>query len=309
MKVLVTGTTGFVGSCLSRRLLEMGYEVHSFKRTLSNPWRLVDIRRNIVEHVVDLRDADAVGRVVERIRPQVIYHCATYGGFADQKDTTAIFESNVLGTVNLLKACERVGFDYFVNTGSSSEYGIKFHPMDERDALEPNGDYGVSKAAATLFCKSEGISKQLPIVTLRLFSPYGPWDDPRRLIPYVIKSFLRNEVPQLTLPTSVRDFIFIEDILDAYIAVVKKPFLGEVFNIGSGTQSSLGEVVTIVKDLLHTSTEPAWGAVSKQRQEPCLWVAQNNKARNNIEWDPSTSLKSGLQRTEVWMQNNLNLYP
>ena len=169
MKVLVTGTTGFIGSNLSRRLLELGYEVHSFKRSSSDIWRLVDVRKNIIEHVVDLRDADTVGRNVEKIRPQVVYHCATYGGFADQKDTTAILESNFLGTVNLLKACERVGFDYFVNTGSSSEYGIKSHPMDEGN-LQHNGDYGVSKAAATLFCQSEGRGKQLPIATLRLFS-------------------------------------------------------------------------------------------------------------------------------------------
>src|SRR5271169_4695014 len=113
MKALVTGTTGFVGSCLSRRLLELGYEVHLFKRAASDSWRLVDIRENIVEHVVDLRDIDKVGQAIGMIRPQVVYHCATYGGFADQKDTFAIIESNFLGTVNLLKACEKVGFDYF----------------------------------------------------------------------------------------------------------------------------------------------------------------------------------------------------
>jgi len=309
MKVLVTGTTGFVGACLTRRLVELGYEVHAFKRISSNPWRLVDMRKHFIEHVVDLRSADAVGRVVDKIRPQVVYHCATYGGFADQRDSAAIFESNLFGTINLLRACERVGFDYFVNTGSSSEYGIKAHPMDEGEALEPNGDYGVSKAAATLFCQSEGISKQLPIATLRLFSPFGPWDDPKRLIPYVLKSFLRNEAPQLTSPNSVRDFIFIDDILDAYIAVVKKAFFGEVFNIGSGIQYPIGEVVTIVKDLLHASAEPVWGAVSKQRQEPCLWVARNDKACKKLNWNPSTSLKTGLQRTAAWLQHNLHLYP
>ncbi len=309
MKVLVTGTTGFIGSNLSRRLLELGYEVHSFKRSSSDIWRLVDVRKNIIEHVVDLRDADAVGRNVEKIRPQVVYHCATYGGFADQKDTTAILESNFLGTVNLLKACERVGFDYFVNTGSSSEYGIKSHPMDEGDTLEPNGDYGVSKAAATLFCQSEGRGKQLPIATLRLFSPFGSWDDPKRLIPYIIKSFLRNETPQLTSPASVRDFIFIDDILDAYLAVVKQPFFGEVFNIGSGTQHSIGEVVTLVKGLFQTGIEPAWGTVDKQRQEPGLWVAKNEKAHTKMKWTPSTSLKSGLEQTVAWIKNNLNLYP
>jgi nucleoside-diphosphate-sugar epimerase len=309
MKVLVTGTTGFVGSCLSRRLLELGYEVHSFKRASSDPWRLVGVRESIVEHVVDLRDNDNVDQAIGMIRPQVVYHCATSGGFADQKDTSAIIETNFLGTVNLLKACEKVGFDYFVNTGSSSEYGIKTHPMDETDALEPIGDYGVSKAAATLFCQSEGRSKQLPIATLRLFSPYGPWDDPKRLIPYVIKSFLRNESPQMISPASVRDFIFINDVLEAYIAVIKKPHLGEIFNIGSGVQHSIGEVVAIVKDSIHSDAEPAWGAIGRQRQEPGLWVSKNSKASKSINWNPSISLKSGLQQTVTWLKSNLNLYP
>jgi len=309
MKVLVTGTSGFIGSHLSRRLLELGHEVHSFKRTMSDSWRLADIRENIVQHIVDLRDADMVNRAVEKIRPQVVYHCATYGGFADQIDTSIIFESNFLGTVNLLKACEKVGFDYFVNTGSSSEYGIKSRPMDEDNALEPNSDYGVSKAAATLFCQSEGLNKRLPIATLRLFSPYGPWDDPKRLIPYVIKSFLRNEAPQLTSPVSVRDFIYIDDVLDAYVTVIKSPFFGDIFNIGSGLQHSVGDVVTIVKAIIHPRSEPAWGTAAKQRQEPGLWVAMNKKASKYISWNPTTSLTSGLQKTVVWIKNNPHLYP
>lgn len=309
MRVLVTGTTGFVGSCLSRRFLELGHEVHSFTRTSSDPWRLADIKKNIVEHVADLRDEETVSRAVENIRPQVVYHCATYGGFADQKDTTGILESNFLGTVNLLKACEKTGFEYFVNTGSSSEYGIKSHPMEEGDVLEPIGDYGVSKAAATLFCRSEGTSKRLPIVTLRLFSPFGPWDDPKRLIPYVIKSFLRNEAPQLASPAAVRDYLFIDDVLDAYVAVIKQPFFGEIFNIGSGEQHPIGEVVTMVKDLLQAGAEPVWGAVGKQRPEPGLWVAEIGKAGQKIHWKPSTSLKSGLEQTTAWIKNNLNFYP
>ncbi len=308
MKALVTGISGFVGSCLSRRLLQEGHEVHSFTRNSSDLWRLVDIQGEISGHSVDLRDAEGVGRAVEEIRPQLVYHCAAHGGFAGQLDTAAIFQSNLLGTVNLLKACERTGFDYFVNTGSSSEYGSKSGPMGEEDVLEPLGDYGVSKAAATLFCQSEGRNKQLPIVTLRLFSPFGPWDDPKRLIPYVIKSFLRSETPKLSTPGSVRDYIFIGDILDAYFAVIKQPFFGEIFNIGSGVQHSLGEVISTIKSVLKNESEPIWGAVGKQRPEPELWVAKIEKAREKFNWKPSTALRPGLEQTTTWMKDNLRRY-
>jgi len=196
-----------------------------------------------------------------------------------------------------------------VNTGSSSEYGIKSGPTDENDFLEPRGDYGVSKAASTLYCRSEGLNKQLPIVTLRLFSPFGPWDDSKRLIPYVIKSLLRKETPQLSTPASVRDYIFIDDVLDAYTAVVKQPFFGEIFNIGSGKQHSIGEVVTTIKAILQDGTEPAWGTVEKRKPEPELWVAKIDKALKQFGWKPSRTHCVGLEQTIAWMKNNLTLYP
>ncbi len=309
MKVLITGGTGFVGACLARRLLRERHNVHVFVRKESNTWRLEDIRKNITEHFVDLRHAAIVDQTVEKIRPQVIYHLATYGGFADQKDVKSILESNFLGTVNLLRACEQAGFDYFVNTGSSSEYGIKSGPMDERDILEPIETYGVAKAASTLFCQLEGVTKKLPIVTLRLFSPYGPWDDPKRLIPYVIKSALRGEAPKLSLPESVRDYIFIDDVLNAYTTVVKQPFYGEIFNVGSGTQHALGTVVATITNICQNAPTPVWGAVKKQRAEPVRWVANVDKAWQKFNWKPLTTLQKGLEHTIAWMKSNLSLYP
>ena len=215
MSILVTGATGFVGACLTRRLLEMGHEVHIVARWTANRWRIADIAPHLVQHDVDLRDAYAVEQAVASIRPDKIFHLATYGGFSFQKDVVAIYAANFLGTVNLVRACEKVGFDCFMHTGSSSEYGIKTGPMKESDLLEPLGDYAVSKAAATLFCRSEALQKGLPIVTLRIFSPYGPWDDPQRLIPYGIDALLNGTAPALSSSASVRDYIYIDDVMDA----------------------------------------------------------------------------------------------
>lgn len=222
-KVLVTGATGFVGACLTRRLVDAGHEVHLCTRAESDRWRIADLLGDVREHEVNLRDRPSVEKAVRSIEPKIICHLATYGGFASQRESTAIYEVNLLGTVNLLRACEQTGFDLFINTGSSSEYGIKSQPMRESDLLEPIGDYGVSKAAASLFCSAEARETCLPIVTLRLFSPFGPWDDPKRLIPFVIKSFLRGEVPKLSTPASVRDYIFIDDVVDSYLHLIENP--------------------------------------------------------------------------------------
>lgn len=310
MKVLVTGSTGFVGSCLTRRLVEMNYDVHIFTRSKSNKWRIADLLEQVTNHEVDLRDAGMVEKTVAQVNPTVIYHLATYGGFASQKDTSVIIESNLTGTVNLIRACEMIGFCCFINTGSSSEYGIKSEPMNEKDILEPVGDYGVSKAAASLFCRSRAFEKGLPIVTLRLFSPYGPWDDPQRLIPYVIKSLLRGESPELSTPNSVRDFIYIEDAVDIFLKIIKAPVSGgEILNVGSGVQHSVGEVVSMITAIIGNGLEPIWGKVNSQRPEPGSWVADISKADTELGWFPSTSLWAGLNKTVDWLRENLERYP
>jgi nucleoside-diphosphate-sugar epimerase len=308
-KVLVTGATGFVGACLTRRLVNLGYDVHLFTRRESDRWRIADLLGRVREHEVNLRDRLIVEKAVRSISPKIICHLATYGGFASQRESTAIYEVNLLGTVNLLRACEQAGFDLFINTGSSSEYGVKAQPMRENDLLEPIGDYGVSKAAATLFCSAEAREKELPIVTLRLFSPYGPWDDPKRLIPFVVKSFLRGEVPKLSIPASVRDYIFIDDVVDSYLRLIENPPVqGEIFNIGSGQQYSIGEVVKQIAALVGTDAVPQWGAVSSQKKEPNCWVADREKAERLLEWRPKASLHAGLENTIHWIRSNLSLY-
>ena len=310
MKVLVTGATGFVGSCLTRRLVEMQCDVHIFTRNMSNKWRIADLSGRVTGHEVDLRDADMVEKAVAQIGPTIIYHLATCGGFAYQKDTSVIIESNLMGTVNLLRACEKIGFDCFINTGSSSEYGMKSEPMSEGDILEPVGDYGVSKAATTLFCRSRALEKALPIITLRLFSPYGPRDDPQRLIPYVIKSLLRGESPKLSAPKSVRDFIYIDDVLEVFLKVIKAPSSeGKIFNVGTGVQISIGEVVSMITAIIGNGIEPRWGKVNSQRPEPGSWVADIRKAKTELGWFPSTSLWAGLNKTVEWFRENLELYP
>ena len=309
MRVLVTGATGFVGACLTRRLLDMGHEIHVFARQTANRWRIADIAPHVVLHDVDIRDAHAVEQTVSSIRPNNVFNLATYGGFSFQKDADAIYAANFLGTVNLVHACEKVGFDRFIHTGSSSEYGIKTEPMKESDLLEPLGDYAVSKAVATLFCRSAALQKGLPIITLRLFSPYGPWDDPQRLIPYVIASLLNGISPALSSPDSVRDYIFIDDVIDTYLAVMGASITaGEIYNVGSGKQTSIGEVVDTISRNLDSGVMPKWGTESPKRPEPNVWVADTGKMKTHFNWEAATSLESGLQQTVSWVREHLTSY-
>ena len=153
----MTGAGGFVGASLARRLLAEGHDVHVLLRGGSDTWRLKDIRGALAVHEADLRNANAVCAAVRASAPDWIFHLAAHGAYSWQTDAQGIFESNALGTLHLLDACVRRGFDAFVHAGSSSEYGLKDHSPSEEEAPEPNSDYAVAKVAATMLCRQRAV--------------------------------------------------------------------------------------------------------------------------------------------------------
>lgn len=308
-RILISGATGFIGANLVRKCLEAEAKVHIITRMSSNKWRIKDILEDINEHCVDLLDREKLEVLLSEIKPEIIFHTATYGGFSYQKDVDDITQVNIMGTINLLNACLKVGFDIFVNTGSSSEYGIKSESMSEMDPLGPNSDYGAAKVSATLFCQAKAKSGKLPIVTLRLFSPYGYYEERSRLVSSVIVSCLRKENPKVSSLESVRDFVFIEDVLDAYIKVANISSIGgEIFNIGCGQQRSVGEVVNKIIELTGRKVCPEWDCVCRRANEPAVWQADVSKAKNILKWKPKHTLEEGLDKTIKWFERNLSLY-
>jgi nucleoside-diphosphate-sugar epimerase len=138
---------------------------------------------------------------------------------------------------------------------------------------------------------------------LRLFSPYGPWDDPVRLIPSVSRAFLDGRSPLLASPSGERDFVYIDDVVDACLLAASVPSAaGEIINVGSGRQATVGEVVATLSRLIPGSPAPSWGAISP-RPGPSAWVAGIVKARRILGWEPKVSLEEGLLRTVEWMRD------
>lgn len=309
-KILITGASGFVGSNLARFLVNKGLSPHIFIRKDSNLWRIKDILGKLKTHILDLTDEAATRGAVSRLKPQIILHCAVYGGYHFQLDSKKIMQTNMFGTMNLLNACVKSGFECFVNTGSSSEYGLKNKPMRESDLLEPVTDYGAAKAMATLFCQQIARNKNLPIVTLRLFSPYGCFEDHRRLFASLILSCLNHQTPKLSSAHPVRDFVFIDDVIRAYLKTVFNisRAAGSIINIASGKQHSVGEVALKIVKLTGLKDKPVWGSVKNPRLEPSRWVADISKARELLGWDPEFSLTEGLIKTIEWFSNNKAYY-
>jgi dolichol-phosphate mannosyltransferase len=254
-------------------------------------------------HTAELADQSAIKNLVRQLKPEWIFHLAANGAYSWQNDPATIFQTNLTGLVNLLEACADEGFSAFVNAGSSSEYGYKDHPPKESELTEPNSYYAVSKVAATNVCRFLAQSKKLPIATLRLYSAYGPFEDPGRLIPTLIRHGLEGKFPPLVDPNIARDYIFVEDVCSAFIAAAKKLTAaalsepGAVFNIGTGRQIALKEVVEIARKLMNISAEPVWGSMENRRWDTSIWVADNRKALSELNWKPIKTFDEGLAAT------------
>jgi len=309
-KILVTGASGFVGANLVRYFLKKGANISILKRRQSNLWRIKDIAGQVSVYNADLLDHAGLDRVIKRINPEVILHAATYGGYVVQDNASRILKTNFDGTVNLLSSCLKNGFELFINTGSSSEYGIKGFPMRESDLLEPVTVYGVSKAAASVYCQSMARKYGLPIVTLRLFSPYGYFDDKSRLVSYVILSCLKNKTVNISSPNSVRDFIFIEDVVNAYEKTMERSneVGGAIFNIGSGKQCSIQRLAGMISRAMGNNIAVKYQIKPSARVEPRNWVADISSSYAELDWKPRFNLEEGLKKAISWFRENREFY-
>jgi nucleoside-diphosphate-sugar epimerase len=300
-RYLVTGATGFVGSHLTRRLARNGEEVHILARPSSNPWRIADVLDRVKIHPVDLRDAAALETVVARIKPEIVYHLAAYGVRLSEHDPVLSAEINLTGTINLVQALMKTGYEQLIHTGSSAEYGIKNKPMFETDLLEPNTYYGVTKAAAGLFCQMMGRSRKQPILILRLLSPYGPYDEPNRLIPAVIAKCLAGRNPELSPGRESRSFFYMGDLIDLYLKVTEVPWpAGEIVNVGPSEHYSVRDIAMRIIRLTGAKVEPLFGALAPREFDTDFWLADTTKARTLFEWSPKVTIDEGLARTIEW---------
>lgn len=309
-RFLVTGATGFVGACLTRFLISQDKKVSIIVRNKKLNWRLSDISSKLTIYECDILN-NSLHEVVNKVKPTVIFHLASYGSLPDETDADRMIDVNIKGTLNIVNAVKDNKFKLFINTGSSSEYGTKKISMNESALPAPINDYGVTKTAATLFCSKIARSENLPIITFRLFSPYGYFEEKNRLIPSIILSLMKNEPINLSSPTYVRDFIFIDDVIDAYIKALEFPLKpGQIFNIGSGKQHSVKDVLAAILQETKTNPTIVWDSVKKQarQDEPKHWQADITKAKKTFKWRPKNDLYQGIAKTLNWFRINNKLY-
>jgi nucleoside-diphosphate-sugar epimerase len=324
-----------------RELVRRGHDVHVLLRDPARAWRLADLIDSSVGrvsrpvslvdqpdtsptardgsgdpsydgsltiHVGDLVDADSVRRTFAAAWPNVVLHLATHGAYETQVDSRAIFDTNVIGTLNLLEAAADFRTELFVQTGSSSEYGFRDEPMAETDRLEPNSLYAVAKSAQTHLAELWARRTGKRIVTLRLFSVYGPWEEPTRLIPTLLDRARRHLPLLMVSPDTARDFVFVDDVVDALLDFDRlRDVGGETINLGSGVQTTMRELVATAVDLLGSRSEIRWHAYPARMWDTNRWCADPRKAIARLDWSPRHSLREGLAKTAAWLMEDAHV--
>ncbi len=308
-RVLITGATGFVGANLARRLIYDGHDVHLIVRPGYTAWRIEGLRADARIHAVSLENREGLLTAARSIRPEWVFHLAAYGAYSWETDLERMARTNLIGTANLIDACLPGAFEVMVNTGSSSEYGFKDHAPREDERLEPNSLYAITKASATHLCVWTARAHHVRIPTLRLYSAYGPYEEPNRLIPTLIVFGLEGRLPPLVSAGVARDYVFVSDVVEAYLLAARRADAPHdaVYNIGSGVETPISEVVETVQRLLSIPQEPQWSSMPDRAWDTGAWVANPAAAARALGWRAATQFEDGLKLTLDWLRDDVSL--
>jgi dolichol-phosphate mannosyltransferase len=299
--ILVLGASGFVGANLLRMLIQCRSDV--FGTYFHSPaWRLVGIPEENALQADLLVDAN-LDSVLERVKPRTVFNCIAYGAYSFEIDSELIYETNFNLTVRILQRLEKRAVACYVHSGSSSEYGDRAAGPKEVDLPQPNSDYAVSKVACANLIHFYGKKKKLPCVNLRLFSAYGPLEDASRLIPTVVRLGVQGKYPPFVNRDISRDFVFIDDVVEAYIDValnLPQDNYGDSFNIGSGEKTTIADVATTAAQVFSISGEPEYSAMDSRSWDVLDWYSDQLSTATTIGWIARTDFATGLRLTAEW---------
>ena len=314
MKALVTGARGFGGSWLAKALLEQGAEVTSFdlpsERT--SGLALLGIDGDVADETGDLGDVGRLKEVITGHGIDTVFHLAAQAIVGDANESPLrTFEANVAGTWNVLEAARTGGVERVVVASSDKAYGAHEElPYTEDAPLQPTFPYDVSKAAADLIARSYWHSFELPVAVTRFANIYGGGDmNFSRLVPEVVTAAIDGRQPVIRSDGSPeRDFLFVEDVARAYIAIADGldagKGRGEAFNAGWGRPNAVREVVDLILELSGTDVEPDYRGGGTPAGEIDRQFLAAEKIRAATGWEPQVPLREGLERTIAWYRDH-----
>ena len=302
MKLLVVGGTGFFGTHILKQAIQLGWTTSSVSLSLPKPHRKIDHVKYIVGNLLD---SQVTREQLLSFSPDYIVNCAGYINHSEQPDDSkSTTEAHFHLTLELLDLLRNLQVKKFIQIGTSDEYGLSPSPQSERLTEQPFSTYSLSKTLSTHSVLARSRINGLPALVVRPFLLYGPLQDEQRFVPYVIKSCLENKSFLLGRGDVERDFLYIDDAVDAIfklLAMVNGS--GKVYNLSSGVPTKISDVVSCIQQNLGGIGNPIYSSESyRPGQNPSLY-ADITRLKKAIDWVPSTSLDEGIARVTAYFQD------
>jgi nucleoside-diphosphate-sugar epimerase len=303
MRMFLTGGSGFIGAETLRLGLEAGHEMLVHVRPNSAEQRLAPFAGRYERLDLDLNDGPALAAALTRYRPEVVLHLAWFGVANHARFDRRQFAENIEPSCSLLEAAAAAGASGFVAMGSQGEYGAG-STMREDSLPEPTSLYGAAKIATLYLTRQLAAQAGMRHAWLRLFSTYGPGDNDGWLIPMLITEMLAGRRPRTTLGTQYWDWLHVEDVARAVLAVATTPTAAGVFNLGSGRASRVRDVVERIRDLAAPGMDLVFGEIPFRPDQVMHMEADVSRLRAATGWQPRISLEEGLEGTVAWYRRH-----
>lgn len=299
-RVLVTGASGFVGAAVVRQLVAQGRQVAVLLRASSNPWRLAGVLPQLQVIQGELGRLDAVAEAVLAFAPQAVAHLAWEGvKGADRNHPMQL--GNVAASFALYHLARRAGAGCFVGVGSQAEYGPCSGCIHETTPTRPTTVYGATKLGTSLALDRLASADDFAFAWLRLFSTYGPADDPSWLIPYVTLQLLQGKRPALTAAEQVWDYLHVDDVAAGVIAAIDQRARG-LYNLGSGHAVPLRQIITQVRDQIDPALPLGFGELAYRPDQVMHLEADIGALTAATGWQPKVTLAQGIASTVDWFR-------